>query len=96
MLAKPYDIGLEQFQSQAPRQASVMNFKSNLNAQLHTFLILVLSQGEWSASCPNHFITKERVLTTLLTEDWVGPRTSLGIVATYNLFNGHKNKKKIQ
>jgi hypothetical protein len=43
-------------------------------------LILALDGGEWSASCPGHFIPRERAPGTHWIGGWVGPRAGLDMV----------------
>jgi hypothetical protein len=46
---------------------------------LHSLLRLAVGGGEWSASCPIHFIHRERVPVTYSVEDFVGPRAGVDI-----------------
>jgi hypothetical protein len=48
--------------------------------QLHAFLTSALDGSEWSASCPGHFIPRERTPGTIWIGDWVGPRAVLDAV----------------
>jgi hypothetical protein len=58
--------------------------KTNLikNHTMKTYggMTSVLYGGEWSASCPDHFIPKERSPGTNWIGGWVGPRADLGAV----------------
>jgi hypothetical protein len=51
-----------------------------VEVQLHTFLILTLDGGDWSASHTGHFIPMETARTHW-TEGWVGHRAGLGMMA---------------
>jgi len=48
--------------------------------KLHAFLTSGLDEGEWSASCPTHFIPGERDPGTHRVGRWVGPRAGLNAV----------------
>jgi hypothetical protein len=43
-------------------------------------LTSALAGGEWSVSCPGHFIPRERAPSTCWIGGWVGPRASLDMV----------------
>jgi hypothetical protein len=48
--------------------------------QLHTSLTSALDGGEWSASGPGHFISREGAPGTHWIGGWVGPRAVLDAV----------------
>jgi len=52
-----------------------------VDVQLHTFLTLALDGGEWSVSHPSHFTPGERAPDTHWIGAWIGPRSSLEVVA---------------
>jgi hypothetical protein len=51
-----------------------------VDKQNRVLTISTLVGAEWSASCPGHFILKERTPNTHWLGDWMDPRTSLNYV----------------
>jgi hypothetical protein len=47
------------------------------NVQIHIFLTSELAGGEWSASRPGRFTTRERAPSTHWIGGWVDPRAGL-------------------
>jgi hypothetical protein len=45
-----------------------------------SFWTLAVDRGEWSAACPSHFSSRERVPGTLWIGGWVGPISGLDAV----------------
>jgi hypothetical protein len=56
-----------------------MKMYGGVKIQLHTFLIMVLDGGEWSASHPSCFTSEERDPYAHLI-GWASPRASLDTV----------------
>jgi len=57
-----------------------MKMYGTVEVQLHAILTSPPDGGEWSASCPAHFILRERASGTHLLGGWVGLRASLNLV----------------
>jgi hypothetical protein len=54
-----------------------MNTYGGVGVQIKVLLTLTFIRGEWSASCPSHFIPGERAPRTHWIGGWVGPRAGL-------------------
>jgi hypothetical protein len=54
-----------------------MKAYGGVDVLIHIFLTAALVGGEWSASRPGRFTSRERALGTHLTGGWVGPRAGL-------------------
>jgi hypothetical protein len=57
-----------------------------VKVRLHPFFNSALDGGEWSASLPGHFTTRERAHDTHWVGAWVGLRTGLDAVEKKNPF----------
>jgi hypothetical protein len=53
-------------------------------------LTSALDGGEWSASCPGHFTSRERAPGTHWLGGWVGPRASLDMVSKTKIPNPYQ------
>ena len=62
-----------------------MEAYDEVDAELHSALILVLDANEWSDSCTGLFTPKEKVLGTQRTVRWVG-RTSCPVAENRKIF----------
>jgi hypothetical protein len=51
-----------------------------MEVQFHTFLTLALDGGEWTASSPSYFTSRERTPGTHWIEDWVSLKAGLDAV----------------
>jgi hypothetical protein len=58
-----------------------MKKNGGMEVWLHEFLTSVVDGGEWSASRPGRFTSRERAHGTDLMGGWVGPRDGLDAVA---------------
>jgi hypothetical protein len=54
-----------------------MKTYGGVDVQIHIFLTLALTGGEWSASCPGRFTPRERASSTHWIGGWVDPRAGL-------------------
>jgi hypothetical protein len=54
-----------------------MKAYGGVDVQIHTFLTSALDGGEWSASRPCRFTTRERAPGTHWIGGWVDPQASL-------------------
>jgi len=57
-----------------------MKIYGEVEVQLHIFLTLALDGGEWLASCPVHFTTRESTPGVHWIGGWGGSRVSLDMV----------------
>jgi hypothetical protein len=51
--------------------------KTYWEVEVYSHAFLALNGGEWSASCPDHFVSRERAPGTHQIRDWVGHRDSV-------------------
>jgi hypothetical protein len=56
-------------------------------------LTSALDEGEWSASCPGRFTSRERAPATHWIGGWVGPRAGLDAVSKGKIPSSHKDSK---
>jgi hypothetical protein len=54
-----------------------MKAYGDVDVYIHIFLTSALAGGEWSASCPCHFMPRKKALHTHCTGCWVDPRAGL-------------------
>jgi hypothetical protein len=64
-----------------------MKTYGGVDVEIQLFLTLALLGGEWSASCPNCFIPKERAPGTQWIVSWVCCRTSLDDVERRKIYS---------
>jgi len=58
-------------------------------------LTSVLDEGEWSASHPGHFTSRERTPGTHWIGGWMGPRASLVMAAKRKILGPHQESNLV-